>query len=99
MVRLINAVSNYDWKYRILRHIIWWNNSLYIMEALGFVKSYGMWSNRYFILRLLSCVEFKFHLTNYQYHDSLPAIRFRLMLFNRLKFHFTILVGKRICDH
>ena len=57
------------------------------------------WSNKYFILRLFSCIELKFHLTNLNYVNSLPAIRFRIMLFNRLKLHFTILIGKDACGH
>ena len=70
-----------------------------IREALGIKKLHGIWSNRYFILRLLSCIELKLHLTNLDYRGSLPAIRFRIMLFNRLKLHFTILIGKSACHH
>ena len=70
-----------------------------IREALGIRKLCGIWSNRYFILRLLSCIELKFHSTNLDYRDSLPSLRFRIMLFNRLKLHFTILIGKDACGH
>jgi len=57
------------------------------------------WLNKYFILRLLSCIELKFHSRNLNYVNSLPSIRFRIMLFNRLKLHFTILIGKDACGH
>ena len=99
LARLINAVSNYDWKYKILRHIIWWNNSLYLGDIFHKSHAGSHWLNRYFILRLLSCIELKFHTRNLNYGDSLPSIRFRIMFFNRLKLHFTILIGKSACHH
>jgi len=36
------------------------------------------WLNKYFILRLLSCIELKFHSRNLNYVNSLPSIRFRI---------------------
>ena len=95
----MESIINYDWKYKILRHIIWWNNSLHIKDIFTKNKPSTYWCNKFFILRILSCIEFKLHFTNLRYSDSLPAIRFRIMLFNIIKFHFTILIGKSACKH